>query len=183
MTTAASTIRFISFPRTKAPPSFVPRIVSAFRTCESTVSTIALIKGLDSDGVLRAMCTELQSLGFEIETSKISGAKLARPVFFGENGEPTLRYEIDGYHPDWRCGLEVEAGRAILGNAIFRDLFQAMVMVDVEHLCLAVPNVYKYKSGGKSKVSKYYEKSISVADALYGHSRVQIPYGLTVIGY
>ena len=80
-------------------------------------------------------------------------------------------------------GLEVEAGRAILGNAVFRDLFQAMVMVDVDHLCIAVPISYKYKSNGKPMTSKYYEKTVAVADALYGHSRVTMPFGLTVIGY
>jgi hypothetical protein len=104
-------------------------------------------------------------------------------VFFGENGEPSLRYEIDAYHPEWRCGLEVEAGRAIMGNAIFRDLFQAMVMTDVDHLCLAVPNSYKYFAKGKSLTKACYEKTTSVAEALYGHSRVAMPFGLTVIGY
>ena len=79
--------------------------------------------------------------------------------------------------------LEVEAGRGILGNAIFRDLFQAMVMVDVDHLCIAIPNAYKYKSRKRLQTSAYYTKAIAVADALYGHSRVAMPYGLTVIGY
>lgn len=66
---------------------------------------------------------------------------------------------------------------------VFRDLFQAMVMVDVDHLCLAVPNVYRYRSSGKTVASKYYEKTVSVADALYSHGRVTMPYGLTVVGY
>ncbi len=56
-------------------------------------------------------------------------------------------------------------------------------MTDVDHLCLAVPNIYKYKSSGRALASKYYEKTVSIADALYGHSRVIMPYGLTVIGY
>lgn len=104
-------------------------------------------------------------------------------MFFGENGEPSLRYEIDAYHPEWKCGLEVEAGRAILGNAVFRDPFQAMVMTDVDHLCLPVPNVYRYKSRGRDLTSKYYEKTVSIVDALYGHARVSMPFGLTVVGY
>ena len=95
----------------------------------------------------------------------------------------SLRYDIDAYHPLWRCGLEVEAGRAILGNAVFRDLFQAMVMTDVDHLCLGIPNLYKHKSGNRNAVVKYYDKAISIAEALYGHTRVTMPYGLTVIGY
>jgi hypothetical protein len=32
----------------------------------------------------------------------------------------------------------VEAGRAWMGNAIYRDLLQALVMVQVDHLILAV---------------------------------------------
>ena len=33
--------------------------------------------------------------------------KIERPVFYGENGRPTLRYQIDGYHPGWRCGIDI----------------------------------------------------------------------------
>jgi hypothetical protein len=179
----ADGVRFWSFPRTKPPPDFVTQIVAVFRQHDAAISTVALEKGLESDGVLRVLAASLQAIGFHTESGKAAGGKLARPVFFGEGGEPTLRYEIDAYHSRWRCGLEVEAGRAILGNAIFRDLFQAMVMVDVDHLCLAVPNVYKYKSKGKPMLSRYYDKTVSVSDALFGHSRVVIPYGLTVIGY
>jgi hypothetical protein len=180
MTTA---VRFTSFPRTKPPPDFVPKVIAAFKRQEATISTEALAKGLESDPVLKAIASDLAELGFTVETSKTRGGKVSRPVFYGENGEPSLLYEIDAYHQGWKCGLEVEAGRAILGNAVFRDLFQAMVMPDVQHLCLAVPNVYKYNSGGRQLSSKYYEKTVSIADALYGHSRVDMPYGLTVIGY
>ena len=178
-----SEVRFMSFPRTKPPPVFIRPIVAVFQKYEEQISTILLEKGLESDGVLKVLCDDLRTLGFEIEAGKGRESKLGRPVFYGENGDPQLRYEVDGYHPEWRCGLEVEAGRAILGNAIFRDLFQAMVMVDVDHLCLAVPNVYKYKSRLKPRANRYYEKTVSVADALYGHTRVALPYGLTVIGY
>jgi hypothetical protein len=41
-------------------------------------------------------------------------------------------------------GLEVEGGRGWMGNAVYRDLVQGAVMVGVEHLCLAVSNVYRY---------------------------------------
>jgi hypothetical protein len=178
-----TSVRFTSFPRTKPPPGFVPSVIDVFKLNEPSISTEALKKGLESDPVLRALASELSALGFTVETGKTRGGKVSRPVFYGENGEPSLLYEIDAYHQEWKCGLEVEAGRAILGNAVFRDLFQAMVMPDVEHLCLAVPNVYKYNSGGRQLSSKYYDKTVSIADALYGHSRVAMPYGLTVIGY
>jgi hypothetical protein len=180
---APTRIRFTSFPRTKAPPVFVQRVVDVFRQHEGRISSVELKKGLTSDPVLAVLAADLKKLGFEVEVGKDRGCKIERPVFFGENGEPSLRYQIDADHHEWRTGLEVEAGRAILGNAIFRDLFQAMVMTDVDHLVLAVPNAYKYKSGGRPKESSYYSKTINVADALFGHGRTVIPFGLTVVGY
>lgn len=178
-----STIRFTTFPRTAAPPSFVGLVVAAFRSVEQEISTISLAKGLTSDQVLDRLRPDLLSLGFQIESSKERGGRIERPVFYGENGVPALRYQIDGYHEDWRCGLEVEAGRAWMGNAIYRDLIQAMVMVQVDHLILAVPNTYKYISGGRAVSSADYENTAAVADALYLHTRLRLPYGLTVVGY
>ena len=104
-------------------------------------------------------------------------------MFFGENGLPHLQYEIDAFHAGWRCGLEVEAGRAWMGNAIYRDLIQALVMVELDCLVLAVPNGYRYQSSGRGTVSKDYTNTCAVADALFGHSRVHMPYTLVVIGY
>jgi hypothetical protein len=125
----------------------------------------------------------LASLGFQVETSKQKAGKINRPVFYGENGVPQLNYQIDAFHPEWRCGLEIEAGRGWMGNAVYRDLIQALVMVNVDHLILAVANSYKYQSGGKLTVSSDYANTVSVADALYGHTRMRLPYGLTVLGY
>ena len=113
-----------------------------------------------------------------MEAGKKKEDKIKRPVFFGDQGEPTLKYEVDGYHPEWEYGLEVEAGRAWMGNAVYRDLIQAMVMVQVEVLILAVSNVYKYSSGN----SRDYERTQSVAEALYGHSRAKMPFNLLLIG-
>lgn len=180
---AKSTVRFSSFPRTEPPPSYIESIVEAFRSHESEVATVALTKGLTSDEVLKALREELVNLGFAVESGKAKEDKIERPVFYGENGIPALRYQVDAYHGEWKCGLEIEAGRAWMGNAVYRDLVQAMVMVEVDHLCLAVPNRYKYKTGGKETHSSDYDNTVAVADALYGHTRVSIPYGLTVIGY
>ena len=51
---------------------------------------------------------KLQALGFSIEANKQSTGRLKRPVFFGEDGRPSRQYEIDGFHPEWRCGIEIE---------------------------------------------------------------------------
>lgn len=173
--------KFASFPKTQPPPDFVKTLIAVFRAHEATISTVRLAKGLESDDFLRDMASDLKKLGFDIEDTKKS--KISRPVFFGEDGEPSLLYEIDGYQKQWKCGLEIEAGRSILGNAVFRDLFQAMVMTDVAHLCIAVPIIYKYKSNGRALEIKCYDKARSIADALYGHTRMAMPYGLTIIGY
>ena len=180
---AKSSVRFMSFPKTEPPPSFASDLAKVFSNHEKEVGTRLLKKGLTSNEVLTVIRDDLEALGFQVESGKQKEDKIQRPVFFGEGGEPTLRYEIDAYHPEWRCGLEVEAGRAWMGNAIYRDLVQGLVMVQVDILVLAVPNAYKYKSGGRDVVSSDYDNTISVAETLYGHTRVRLPYTLVVIGY
>lgn len=178
-----STVRFMSFPKTEPPPFFASSIADVFINHENQIGTQILKKGLTSNEVLTIIRDDLVSLGFQVESSKQKVDKIERPVFFGESGKPTLKYEIDAYHSEWRCGFEVEAGRAWMGNAIYRDLIQGLVMVQVEILVLAVPNGYKYKSGGRDAVSSDYDNTISVAETLYGHTRVRLPYSLVVIGY
>lgn len=178
-----SKIRFHSFPQTQPPPKFAHEIVDVFKRHESSIATATLAKGLTSDQVLHLLAADLVALGFQVETGKTKLAKIDRPVFFGENGEPTLHYQIDGYHPGWRCGIEVEAGRAWMGNAVYRDLIQAALMVDVDHLFLAVSNTYKYTTNDRPAKSDDYANALSVISALYGHNRVRLPYTLTLIGY
>jgi hypothetical protein len=176
-------VRFTSFPRTAPPPTFVLEVVAAFQQHEKAISTLSLIKGLTSDGVLAVLRDQLIGLKFEVEAGKRIGQKIKRPVFFGENGRPALQYEIDAYQSNWKCGLEIEAGRAWMGNAVYRDLIQALTMVHLGHLILAVPNAYKYLSNNKPCISHDYANTVAVADALYGHSRITMPFALTVVGY
>ena len=178
-----SQIRYTSFPRTSPPPSFVSDLVDVFERHEPDISTTSLEKGLTSDGVLAQLRPDLVALGFEVEEGKRKSEKIDRPVFFGENGVPTLRYQIDAYNAGWESGLEIEAGRAWMGNAVYRDIVQACVMVQVQFLILAVPNAYKYFSSNRPVVSQDYANTVALADALYGHSRLRLPYDLVLIGY
>lgn len=178
-----STVRFSTFPQTEPPPLFVSDIVSVFAAHEPHIATLALKKGLTSDEVLSVLRDDLIKNGFEVEGGKRKDQIIERPVFYGENGVPVVRYQIDAYHPGWRCGLEVEAGRSWLGNAVYRDLIQASIMVDVEHLALAVPLAYKYTNAGRPAVSNAYEYARQLAGALYGHTRFRLPYKLIVLGY
>jgi hypothetical protein len=177
---ADSTIRFTCFPRTEPPPEFVYKIVDVFREHENRIGTARNEPHLKSDEVMQVVQVGLESIGFYVERSKRSEDVIDRPVFFGEGGVPTLRYEVDAYHPGWQCGLEIEAVRGIRGGAFYRDLIQAMVMVGISHLCVALQNKLLY---GKAGRNEDYRDAVRTADALYGHSRVKLPFGLTVIGY
>lgn len=176
-------IRFSTFPRTQTPPKFVTQVVQVFQRHSDEIGTTHMDKGLTSDQALAILRGDLRKLGFSVEKSKRKKDKIKRPVFFGENARPSLQYEVDAWHPEWRAGLEVEAGRAWMGNAVYRDLIQALVMVEMDHLLLAVPQAYRYTKGGRATVSPDYENTISVAEALYGHSRITMPYSLGLIGY
>ncbi len=70
-----------------------------------------------------------------------------------------------------------------MSNAIYRDLIQALAMVDMDHLTLAVPQVYRFKSNGRPAESRDYQKTVAVAQALYARSRIEMPFSLCVIGY
>ncbi|MCY3802619.1 MAG: hypothetical protein OXG46_13715 [Chloroflexi bacterium] len=176
-------IRFSTFPRTQTPPTFVPDLIERFGRHEQEIGTSHQEKGLTSDALLAVLRPDLVQLGFEVEASKRTEDKIMRPVFFGENARPELQYQIDAWHPKWLAGLEIEAGRAWMGNAVYRDLIQALVMVDMEHLILAVPQLYRYKASGRPTSSRDYENTVAVAQALYAHSRVEMPFSLCVIGY
>ena len=56
-------------------------------------------------------------------------------------------------------------------------------MVDMEHLVLAVPQIYRYKNGGRNTQSRDYDNTVAVAQALYAHSRIEMLFLLCVIGY
>lgn len=177
------TLRFSTFPRTQKPPAFLEDVVARFANHSDEIGTLHLEKGLTSDEVLAVLRPDLIELGFQVEAGKREEEKVRRPVFFGENAKPELQYEVDAWHPEWGAGLEIEAGRALRGNAIYRDLVQALVMVEMDYLILAVPLEYRYKQRGKGVASSDYDTTIRVAQALYGHSRIRMPFSLGVIGY
>jgi len=172
-------IRYYCYPQSRVPPDFVEEVAEVFERHEEEISTTKLDDGLKSDEVLDRVRPDLEDLGFDVEQGKKKDEKIRRPVFFGKNGEPELEYEVDGYHSDWRCGLEVEAGRAWDGNAVYRDLVQAMMMVQVDTLFLAVPNLYKY-SGGTTRA---FNSANNVIKTLYDVERVELPYRLVLLGY
>ena len=178
-------ISFQSFPRTEPPPSFVDLVSKAFAKNEVHIGTRSLDKSLKSDEVLEIVANDLIQLGFEVERGKKKSEKISVPVLYGELGIPDLRYEVDAFNESLSCGIEVEAGRSLSGgNAIYRDLFQAMVMSRVKHMIIAVPNLYRSKPGKPAgQGEKCYEGCLSIAETLYSNPRAKMPYGLTILGY
>jgi len=170
-----SQIRYTYFPLTNPPAKFTERVVSVFKKHEPSISTTERNEH-DSNGVLAVITDDLSDIGFEVEGVK---GKVKRPVFYGENGLPTKAYNIDAFHDEWKCALEIEMARAVGGNAIYRDLIQALVMVNVQHLVIGVP--LNYRRGGK--IETPYSDTRKIAEALYAHSRITMPYDLLLIGF
>src|SRR5207249_8200453 len=118
-----------------------------------------------SDEVLAVMRPELEKIGFKVEAGKHQSDKIHRPVLFGESGVPRVKYEIDAYQETNGIVLEVEAGRSIMGNAIFRDIIQMSLMVDATNAVIAMPQVYRYMSSGKSMANHAYDDGLGILDA------------------
>lgn len=140
---------------------------------------------MESNDVLRVLADDLETkMGFTVERGKKRLGKLPRPVFFGDEGSYLRTYEIDAFEPTNGIALEVEAGRATMGNAIYRDLIQGSLMVDAQFLALATPLEYRYQSGPRLAREPSYAKTYSVVEAIYGSQRLALPFeGVLLIGY
>ena len=72
--------------------------------------------------------------------------------------------------------IEVEAGRAVANYQFLKDLFQAIVMVDVDYCIIAVRRIYKD--------SKDFDSVIQFMDTLFTSNRIKLPLlGVLIIGY
>lgn len=176
--------RFAFFPRNISAPSWVKDIVSVFKAEQSQLDTQALEKGLSSDDALSILRPGFVALDFEVESGKRQNQKVHRPVLFGDDGVPRVRYEIDGFHDKLGIALEVEAGRGAGNNADYRDIVRASLIADTNYLVLAMPLSYKYKVNGKSETKRAYEISRDRLDAIFSSQRISLPlHGVLLIGY
>lgn len=174
------------FPGFSPPPDWVEPLVAVFEDHRPAIdSEVTHEKRMESNDVLAEIADDLEDkLGFEVERGKKKLGKLPRPVHFGDQGAFLRTYEIDAFEPSQGIALEVEAGRATMGNAIYRDLIQASLMVDARFLALAVPVEYRYGKKPKPYKEPSYAKTYSVVDAIYGSRRLDLPFeGLLLIGY
>jgi hypothetical protein len=176
--------RWRYFPAFQPPPAWVLELIGIFTINRAAIdSTVEHAIRMESNAVLGVLADDLESkMGFTVERGKNQLGKIPRPVFFGDEGSYLRTYEIDAFEPVNGIALEVEAGRATMGNAIYRDLIQGSLMVDARFLALAVPLEYRY--GKRVTREPSYAKTYSVVEAIYGSPRLALPFeGLLLIGY
>jgi hypothetical protein len=173
----------IFFPRSSRPPEWVKKLEGAFVLAKETIDTRRETH-LSSDQVLAILRPQLESIGFAVESGKQSGQKIHRPVFFGEMGTPDVQYEIDAYDEGNSVVLEVEAGRAMKGNAFYKDIVQMSLMAEVKYAVIAMPLEYRYMHAGRKVVNYAYRDGKDVLEAIWSSRRVVLPFtGMLLIGY
>lgn len=174
--------RWKYYPPRSRPPDWVQPMVSAFASAKVSIDSGQ--RQIKSDKALAALRPALEALEFEVEAGKKRAQKIRRPVLFGELGREDLAYEVDAFHPGYGIALEVEAGRGARGNAVYRDLIQASLLVDACFLVLAVQVSYRHKSGGKDVVVQSYRDTRNILDAIYASNRLTLPLqGVLLVGY
>jgi len=107
-------------------------------------------------------------------------------VLFGENGVPTVTYEVDGVHNELGIVLEVEAGRGAQNNAAYRDVIRASLIVDAQYLVLLMPLFYRFggKDGRRVQEVAAYADARAMLEAVYASRRLPLPFtGILLVGY
>ena len=99
------------------------------------------------------------------------------PVLFGENGGPTVSYEIDAFHDEYGIVVEVDAGREPRGNSSYRD-----IRPDLADCGCSVPRAFaaprlRHNSGGRGAIVKAYTDAGAQVDAVYASERLKLPFG------
>jgi len=163
-----------TFPRSARPPETVSTLVSIFQNHHSALGSLE--HNLQSNDVLGIVADDLRVAGFKVELSKAADDKIAVPVLYGLNGKVEKSFHADAFHPLDGVVLEVEAGRAMDNNQILKDLFQACMMQDAQHLVICLRNVYRR--------NRDFEKALVWFDTLYASQRLRLPLStVTLVGY
>lgn len=172
------------FPRNSKSPEWVRPFVATVRAAEENISTVERKTGLGSDRVLQQLAAGLRELGFDVESGKKAAERIRRPVLFGSNGRAEVLYEIDAFHEGHGIVLEVEAGRGARGNATYRDIIRASLIVDAQYLALLLPVAYRHVSGGREVSVRAYNDCADLLSALYASQRLALPFrGVLLVGY
>ena len=168
-------LRFKTFPRFCPCSLGAKKVVECFKRKFADVNSYTH-KRQESNEVLAKVCSELQSCCFQVETGKKKSETIPMPVLIGDNDRPEQTFLVDAYSEDYKTVVEIEAGQAVVNHRFLKDIFEACQMPQVEHLVIAVRNIYD-KSDDFKKVCTFLE-------TLYVNGRLVLPLkSITVIGY
>ena len=80
--------------------------------------------------------------------------------------------------------VEIEAGRGARGNAVYRDLIRASLIVEANYLALGVMSQYRHMSGGQQVTVASFKESSEQLEAIYASGRLKLPFeGILLFGY
>lgn len=171
------------YPTNEQPPEWLRQLVDALATYRDEISTLDGHRPTSNE-VLATIAPALASLGYTVETGRERVGKIRRPVLFGENGVPTLTYEVDAAHDTLGIVVEVEAGRGARSNADYRDLVRSSLIVDARFLVLILPIEYRFNSGSRPGLELAYRNTSDLLTAVYASQRLRFPFeGIALIGY
>lgn len=169
------------FPHNAQPPQWVTSFVGVIASSELTISTVEKKTGLSSDQVLQHLSTGMTGMGFTVESGKSKASKVVRPVLYGENGVPSVSYEIDAFHDELGVAVEIEAGRGAHNNADYRDILRSSLILNADYLILVMPIAYRF---GASAMTPAYKRTLMQLEAIYASRRLQLPFsGVLLVGY
>ena len=173
--TATLGLRYLSFPRCNPIDPATKRVVDCFQRVHANIDSRTHLRQ-ESDEALAKVAQNLMAIGYRVETGKKAAQKIIVPVLMGVNGSVEKKFNADAYNENEHVVVEVEAGQAFVNFRFLKDIFEACMMPTVEHLVIAVRNIYQ-KGDDFEKVCTYLE-------TLYVNGRLKLPLkSVVVIGY
>ena len=167
-------IRFQFFPRSRGISLQIADVIKCFETEYRKIKSPEF--NHPSNTVLEILKPSLQKIDFIVEEGKSRDKKIHVPVLFGMDNTIDKSFNADAVSKDGKIVIEIEAGRAVDNNQFLKDIFQACMMFEVEHLIIAVRNDYR---GGDD-----FQKIYSFLETLYISNRLHLPLkGILLIGY
>jgi len=138
------------YPAWTSPPEWVTEFVEIIAGARSQIDS-EKVAGLTSNTVLAGFVRTFKTWDFRSKKGPGKVARFSDQCYSGPQGKARVQYQVDGWHPEHRVPLEVEAGPEARRNAVFRDLISASRMVDADFLAIGVMPSYRHQFGGVAR--------------------------------